>query len=230
MEKRDLANYRRKMKNSLTDVDAAISKGAYLSAEEWFDFIFKSEYLSMTFKNIRKYKFFNRRLCNLASAYAVAFDYLVELHMNGFNNFTYILEVRNLVSFMKKFSKESRSLTVDGFDRDGVLYIRVYSGKDTALCPVRNREEAINGIKAIVRYCTELADCFPHIGEFDKFLNGYLSREFAKFRANIEPTPYVCGDDRLTLSKQLASKNRFKKADITVLNTECNRGKIISIC
>ena len=225
MKQSDLVRYKKKVNMDLVDVDRAISKGAYLSAEEWFDFNFKSALLAFNSLNIVKYRLFNNQVCKFAEACAEAFTFLTDISINGFNNITYIKYVKRIASRMSKFVSNSSPIQADGFDKDGTLYIKVSSGNEVeTLCAIRNVDDAFKGIKVIVRYCTEIADTFSHNGEFGKFLDGYVGREFTKFTAYVEPTPYVCGNDRLTLAKQISKRNKSK-----VVATIHNGDKVISI-
>lgn len=218
MKQGDVITYKRKVRCDVANVDRAISKGAYLSQEEWFDFLVKSKYVGSKFWNISKYKLFNWRLCSLAEAYAVALEYLMSIAVDGFDNKTYTSILKDVAFLMRKFTDRKYSISVDGFDRDGGFYIRVYIGRHKCtVCPVRNRAEAEKGIRVVVRYCTEMAESFSVNDEFTKFLNGYLNSEFTRFLSNTEPTPYCMEDDRLTLKSQLHYVNNkvseFKPED-----------------
>lgn len=218
MKQGDIVTYKRKVRSDVSNVDKAISDGAYLSQQEWFDFLVKSEFVGSSFWNITKYRLFNWRLCSLAKAYAVALDYLMAISVDGFDNKTYTAILKDVAYVMRKFTDRKYSISVDGFDRDGGFYVRVYIGKHKCtVCPVRNRAEAEKGIRVVVRYCTEMAESFSVNDEFTKFLNGYLNSEFTRFLSNAEPTPFCMDDDRLTLKSQLQSKKEnvsdFKPAE-----------------
>lgn len=229
MKRNDLVKYKKKVNSGLNSVESAISKGAYLSAEEWFDFNFKCAFVNYHSLNALKYMMFNRRVCKFAKAYAKIFECLIDIAIEGFNNDIYIYYAQKTISLLNPFIKGSNRIFVDGFDRDGVLYLKVILGARSVVnYPIRNKNEAIKGIKTIVRYCTEITDIFSHDEEFGKFIKGYISRELSKFLANIEPTPYVCDNDRLTLYKKLYSK-RQRKGEIISINTAHEGDKIISI-
>lgn len=220
-----LSNYKKAVSKDLLSVDTAISKGAFLSAEEWFDFNFKSAILGFNSKNILKYRLFNNKLYKFAEASAEAFLYLVDISVNGFCNSSYIQYVERVVARMNKFLSSAKRISVEGFDKDGTLYIKVIScHKSSTTCPITGIEDALKCLKTIVRYCTENADCFTHNGEFGKFINGYIGREFTKLSTNVAPTPYMCGNDRLTLAKQILGSKTNR-----IVGATCSGGKVISI-
>lgn len=222
-----LAKYIKKVQADVVKVDNAITKGAYLSAEEWFDFNFKSSLVGYHSKNILKYKIFNSQVCKFADAYADAFKYLLNISTEGFVNTTYIKNIKRVATKMSKFTSRVSPLEVDGYDRNGTLYIElVFKGGKERVFSIKSKNDAIHCLLTITGYCTDIADTFSHNDEFGIFIEGFLGREFKKFVANVEPTPYVCGSDRLTLAKMLSSR---QLRVISSCNDDIEEERIVSI-
>lgn len=222
---RDLVKYRRKLRYDVGKVNDAITKGAFLSKEEWFDFLFKSFYVDYYSKNMLKYWLFNRDTYKFASACAKVFGYLVNISVKGFVNDTYVSDVKKLTKRLCKCTSRVNPVEVDSFDRNGTLYLSVvFKGGIDRTYGIRNKKDAINCILTITRYCSEIADCTSDNVEFGNFLNGYISREFKKLISGVEPTPYCSSDDRLTLAQVLNHRSKLR-----MVGSEHTEERLISI-
>lgn len=121
-----LSNYKKAVSKDLLSVDTAISKGAFLSAEEWFDFNFKSAILGFNSKNILKYRLFNNKLYKFAEASAEAFLYLVDISVNGFCNSSYIQYVERVVARMNKFLSSAKEFQLKVLTRTELFTLRLF--------------------------------------------------------------------------------------------------------
>ena len=207
MERKVIVNYRRQVNRGLLKVDKAISKDVYLTKEEWFDFLFKSAFLGFKSNNIKKYKVFHKDIVLLSESMAEAFGYMLDISLNGFKNTEYITCVRRIIRRMNRYLKKSNQLNSIGYDRDGYLFIRVYQGSDVVLTlEVSSKDEAVEKIITVMRYCIENIDAVCLGVEFVTFLKSYLQFEFSKIISCVDITPYVSGDTRLTLNDYLSGK------------------------
>jgi hypothetical protein len=222
MKREDLAKYRRRLKADISLVDEAISNGAEMTAEEWFDFNCKGVIANARTLNMRKYGVFNRDAYSLASVVADIVMFLMEIDVKGFKNSSFIKRVKKITSKMNRFVKSNIPAEVMGYDRNGVLYIRVLYGKQNVVTfPIHSKRDAVKCVNALYRYCLENSDGIPLDGEFAKFVKGYVNGEFLKFCKNVNSSPYVSVKRDKTLSDCI---KRIQDDD-DVLSS-----KIISIC
>ena len=224
MKRENLVSYRKKVANDLMMVDNAISDGIYLSKEEWFDFIFKSAMIGYRSWNIVKYSCFNKSLCHFAEVYAEAFTYLLSISIDGFNNDDYISCIKHIVSGLNKFCKDrSKRFKVNGFDKNGSLFIKVSHGNSKGeVYKIKGISCAIEKLIFIVRSCISNIDIFSHTGDFGKFLIGYISNEFDKLESNVTPTPYICASSKYSL-------RGYVGATSGIIYNSSVKGKVISI-
>lgn len=205
MKRARITMYRENIVEDLSIVDDAISNGAVLNREEWFDFVFKMAFVGKLNKNIFKYYLFNKRLVWLAEAYADALHSVTTIINNGFTKTGYERMVSRVASNMNKLVYRKNPFTCIGCDRDGVNYIRVYADEErVGVFPVRSKKEAVKGIVVLTRYFSSIADGVPHDVEFVNFLDGFLSAELDRILFNERPTPYVCLNDSDRLASQLS--------------------------
>lgn len=205
MNRNDLTHYRKKILKDLVVVDEAISDDAYLAKDEWFDFLFKSYFVGYRSWNIKLYRSFHKGICKLAEVYAEAFSYLVDIRIEGFDNVSYIKYIKRVISRMNALTTRKGRVKVSGYDKDGVLYIKLLKGSNKSeTFSVSSRDEAVDKFEYVIRYCTHNTEIFPRNREFGNFLVGYLGGELSKVVNNISPYPYVCCN-RCTLQDILST-------------------------
>ena len=204
MNKGNLVKYRKKVCNDLVTIDDAISDDIVLSREEWFDFLFKSALMGYRSWNIKKYRTFNKEICKFVEVYAEVLSHLIEFSIDGFTNSSYIKVTKRIVSLMNKFTSYRKYLRAEGYDKNGTMYIDIYKGNKKVISyPVKGKQDGIERVKCVSRYCIDNIDSFSHNGEFGNFIKGYLGQEFDTIINNIEPYPYVCEDGSHTLYERL---------------------------
>lgn len=222
MKRGYLIKYKRRLKADIFLVDEAISNGAEMTAEEWFDFNCKGVIANARTLSMRKYGVFHRDAYSLALVVADIVMFLMEIDVEGFKNSSFIKRVKRITSKMNKFVKSNMPVEVMGYDKNGVLYIRVLYGKQNVITfPIRSKRDAVNCVNALYRYCFENSDGIPFDSEFAKFLKGYVNGEFLKFCKNVLPSPYVS----IKRDKTLSDCIKDIRDDDDVLSSN-----IISIC
>ena len=204
MKRLDYENYKKMLNICVGKVDRAISKGAYLSEEEWFDFICKSAQINYRSQNITKYGMFNKELLKFAETYAEILGYAVFLTIDGFDNMLFGHCLKSVTAKLNKFIHTYSRIRVECSDRNGTLYIKLYkSGKRHRLFPVKNVEDAVDFLIALTGYATENSEIFRHTAEFSTFISGYFQSEYNGIISNKRPEPYIGYNDSRTLAKYL---------------------------
>lgn len=225
MNRKNFVSYRRIVGKDLLLVDDAISNDAYLSREEWFDYLFKSYLIGFRSQNIKKYRAFYKKVCCIAEIYSEAFTYMVDIGVDGFKNCSYLSYLKRIVSRMNKLITRKNRVLIEGYDKDGVFYIRVSKNKIRyEVFSVSGKDEAIEKIKYLVGYCMDRVEGLSANADFYTFLKGFLSAEYKKVVMNITPTPYMNDSSRCTLSDYIGVSDDSVYGDFIP-----TRGKILSI-
>lgn len=208
MERKHYERYLKVAGRDTRFVDTAVSDGAFLSNEEWYDFMMKAMATDQSFANIRKYRLFGNDMYRLAKIEAYMFTKLCTMCVDGYTNKSVVKFVKSAVRKFNRLLGISHSMDLYVEESDGCLVFTLTS------CDGECIQGNVSDRQEIVNFCNDLfVFAINEMPEFcwgsEVYVAEHLGNEIGVVAQNKMPNPYMGGDMNNTLRHNLMNDEDF---------------------
>lgn len=203
---RKIDKYIKDCNKCVSEVSSAISKGAMLTNEEYFDYYFK-ETLS---GKVKKHKMITSKLYRAAKFLADGLLLADELRKNGYSNKEAVDSMKQVRDYSVLYFGEYFSIKCQDFN--GVLYIVLKQGEEESTLEITSSIQLYKGI--LVLCSSVVCDLYS---EKDTSLSDYVGEYLFKVNKEIhdgkEPKPFLHTKAIKTLRSCLRDTSPNEKSD-----------------
>lgn len=213
MDNRFVEKYIKTVERDVKEVENAIHKGAYLSFEEWFDFIFKAEVASYKSTSIAKYATVYPKESGLAQLCADIMAAILSVRMTGFNDSGARGMLKYIVKKLNKLLPLSKRVSFLCDDSDGARYyvLECNDMSHSVRVQIDSRETLCNFLFEV--WSTAVWRVGMVNIETQDFMVNKLDNEVSLVMLGKKPAPYVGGLPCNTLGYVLAEKGRVSQGN-----------------
>lgn len=208
MEYRDYRSYIKEIGKDLLFVDDSIELGAYLSTEEWYDFMFKAQVAGYKSKNISRYRWFNKDMYRVAKVEAFLFKGLCAMCMEGYSYEDVVRFANKAIRMFNRCRGVFERIYLSSEVVAGRLILSISSvGGECSECEVYDDGslmELVDGLYLL------FMDDLLIVGNGD-YLGGHLRHEFSVVTERKQPEPFVLGSLSNTLYRSLMNNADYCK-------------------
>lgn len=232
MERKHYERYLKVAGRDTRFVDTAVSDGAFLSNEEWYDFMMKAIVTDQRFSNIRKYRMFGNDLYRIAEVEAYMFTKLCAMCVDGYTNKAVVKFVKSAVRKFNRILGISHSMDLYVDEEDGCPMFTLAS------CNGECIEGCVSDRQEIVNFCNDLfVFAIEELSELclgsEMYVAEHLGNEIGVVAQNKTPNPYMGGDIKNTLRQNLMRDEDFCRKYKTAPNGSAKKvvggGNVIAI-
>lgn len=206
MDNRLVEKYIKAVERDVKEVDNAIQRGAYLSLEEWFDFIFKAEVATYKSTSIAKYSTVSPKESGLAKLGADIMAAVLSVRMAGFTDSDARGMMKYIVKKLNKLLPASKRVSFYCKDSDGAqFYILECNDMSYSVkVQIDSRESLCNFLSEVWSTAVWRVNLFNK--ETRDFIINKLGIELSLVMTGKKPSPYVGRLQCNTLEYVLAEK------------------------
>lgn len=229
MERKSVEKYAKTAERDVKFVDEAIQNGAYLSFEEWHDFIFKSEMSAFKSSEMAKYETVRPQVAEIAKIEAFIMSSIINAQVRGFNDSSAQKVVKTVIKRFNKMLKFLEGMRFARTDKDGTIFycVESYDFSDKIEKGIVDRNSFCSFLMSL--WAMGLKELRMFNKESFRFLESHLVNEVNVINMGKRPAPYFGCVRSNTLECVLYSRTDYetaRKAPVVAANAKSTQLKI----
>jgi hypothetical protein len=204
----------RKVQNYITTVDHntqcvadALSRGAFPTAEEAYDFLFKSLVCGYHSKARSKYEVMYPEMSLMASTESFVLECIMESTIKGFTGNKARRMIKEICSRFNRLLPFLEKLSFESEDSDGILTFTVVSTKNEISAEIRDRASLCKFLSDVWELGNEALDVFP--AGISEYITAHLVSEVDIIISGKPVEPVLGGSEYGTLRHILLNKTDY---------------------
>lgn len=212
MERKNIAKYLRTVDFDVRFVDEAIKRGAYLSIEEWHDFVFKSCVAGFKSDNLAKYHVVHGKASEVAKTGSYILECIVNAQVYGFTVAKARRWVKSIVKRFNKMLTPIEKMSFSNSDIDGVVRFVVESCDygNVAESYIDSRDSLCDFLHNLWMVGVKELRIFND--DTVSFLDNHLYAQLDTIETGEMPSPYYGGVVSNTLKCVISERTDYENA------------------